>query len=255
MSARFLKQSPNEFGIGGKPLQYLEQNMANALARAGALVFLIPSIGTATELSPEHFRPEEYARELDGLLLQGGVDVCPSAYGEAVTAENVVTDPIRDRYELALIQQFHSMKKPVLGVCRGMQLINVFFGGTLHQDIPSHYCSTAREGLEHEVRITKNSYLDRLYKSQSGKVNSIHHQSVKKLGNGLVIEAVSPEDGVVEAIRYTGDSYVMGVQWHPEFHQSGLSTALEADVLFEDFVKTAQFSSNVSKSPLAKVGF
>jgi gamma-glutamyl-gamma-aminobutyrate hydrolase PuuD len=240
LSARMLKQSTNEFGIGGKPLQYLEQNMANAVARSGALVFLIPSIGNTTELLSEHFNPQAYAQELDGLVLQGGADICPSEYGEEIVAGNVVTDPIRDRYEIELVRAFLSLKKPVLGVCRGMQLINVLMGGTLHQDIPKHYCPDARENLAHDLKMTENGYLAKIYGRTFGKVNSIHHQSVKKLGRDLIVEATAADDGTVEAIRYTGDSYLVGVQWHPEFHHASNGQSLDAEPLFGDFIKAAK---------------
>jgi gamma-glutamyl-gamma-aminobutyrate hydrolase PuuD len=255
LSARFLRRAPNEFGIGDKPLQYLEQNMANAIGRAGALVLMIPSLGSTSDLSDGYFKPEAYASELDGLVLQGGVDVCPSNYGEAVQANNVVTDPLRDRYELALIDAFKKQNKPVLGICRGMQLINVFMGGTLHQDIPKHYCPDIREHLEHDLEFSSGGYLAGLYGAKSGKVNSLHHQSVKKLGRDLVIEARSPHDLIIEAIRYTGQSYLLGVQWHPEFHPAEHTSKLGADVLFNDFVSACKYVSSVEKLPLAKAGF
>lgn len=246
LSARFMHRSPNEFGIGGKAIQYLEQSMANALARAGAMVFLIPSIGTTTELSSEHFRPEAYAAEVDALVLQGGVDVCPEHYGESPISDAVIVDGLRDRYEMALIDSFLRLKKPVLGICRGMQLINVYMGGSLYQDIPSvlkspttHYCPQSREKIEHPLEILPNTYLAELYGAGTVKVNSIHHQCVKKLGRGLVAEAVCPEDRIVEAIRYTGDSFLFGVQWHPEFHDHAQGATLDGGTLFGDFVAAA----------------
>lgn len=247
LSARFMGQSPNEFGIGGKAIQYLEQSMANALARAGGLVFLIPSIGSKTELSSINFRPEEYARAMDALVLQGGVDVCPEAYGETPISPEIVVDPLRDKYELALIHAFMTLKKPVLGVCRGMQLINVYMGGSLCQDIPTeiksrttHYCPQGREKIEHEIEILPDTHLSDLYGARVTRVNSIHHQCVKRLGRDLVPEAISPTDGIVEAIRYVGDSYLFGVQWHPEFHDHTNASTLNADVFFGDFIRSAR---------------
>lgn len=255
LSARIMNQSPNEFGIGGKSIQYLEQSMANALARAGGLVFLIPSIGTTTELSSMNFRPEEYARAMDGLVLQGGVDVCPENYGEAPISDEIQVDALRDKYEMALIDAFLELKKPVLGICRGMQLINVYMGGTLCQDIPSilksgttHYCPQSREKVEHEIEILPGTHLARLYGAQVAKVNSIHHQCVKKLGRDLSLEAVCPGDGIVEAIRYTGDSYMFGVQWHPEFHDGSIGATLDADVFFRDFIRAARWFRNLNSS-------
>jgi putative glutamine amidotransferase len=246
LSARFFTASPKEFGIGGKPVQYLEQSMANALARAGSVVFLIPSIGTMTELCSESFHPMEYAKSLDALVLQGGVDISPAVYGEQPISDAIVSDPLRDKYELALIDCFLRLKKPVLGICRGMQLINTYMGGSLYQDIPTqlqspvvHYCESNREHNEHDVEILPNTYLSRLYGNTRHRVNSVHHQSVKTLGRDLVIEAVCPSDQVVEAIRYTGDSYLVGVQWHPEFHDVSKNTHLNSQVLFKDFFNAA----------------
>jgi gamma-glutamyl-gamma-aminobutyrate hydrolase PuuD len=128
----------------------------------------------------------------------------------------------------------------VLGICRGAQLINVAFGGTLHQDIPSHR-SDEYEKHRHEIRFEPGSALARLYRGvQRPTVTSIHHQSIKALGRGLRVEAWSEPDGIVEAIRGNGKAYVFAVQWHPEFHHPGDESALDSAPILEEFLRAAR---------------
>ena len=134
---------------------------------------------------------------------------------------------MRDRYEIELFEAFVGKGKPVLGICRGCQLINVAFGGTLYQDIGTmvpdalnHRDIDKYEQHFHGVRFVPGARLAQLYPGRAGAtINTIHHQAVKKLGRGLRVEATSVPDNIVEAIRWRGPSYVLGVQWHPEFMQ------------------------------------
>jgi putative glutamine amidotransferase len=177
---------------------------------------------------------------LDGLVLQGGADVSPLTYGETPLSPEWAGDRLRDVYEAELVHEFAAAGKPVLGICRGAQLINVALGGTLHQDIPSHR-TDAYEKHCHHIRFEPGSRLAGLYRGvERPCVTSIHHQSIKALGRGLRVEAWSDPDGVIEAVRGTGKSYIFAVQWHPEFHLPGMPGMLDSGPLLEEFLAAAR---------------
>ncbi|MDF1503480.1 gamma-glutamyl-gamma-aminobutyrate hydrolase family protein [Roseisolibacter sp. H3M3-2] len=180
---------------------------------------------------------------LDGLLIPGGVDMQPATYGEATRPEVGRLDPARDTVEIQLVRWAIADGMPVLGLCRGAQVINVASGGSLWQDIPAQLGTTlihdcyptrgfARDHLAHPVALAAGSRLEALLDAPSVQVNSMHHQSVKTLGDGLLISAVAP-DGVVEAVEGTGDAFVVGVQWHPEVFDAEDPTTRP---IFEAFV-------------------
>ena len=135
VSARIFHPEPGAKGLRGKTLQYLEESIAHWVMSRDVLVFMIPTVGHQGMLHPSNIRLRDYAKHLDGLLLQGGADVSPQSYEEAATRPEWPGDRVRDMYELELLHEFIESGKPVLGVCRGCQLINVAFGGTLYQDI------------------------------------------------------------------------------------------------------------------------
>ncbi len=226
LSARLMHDPPAELGFPGKTLQYLEQSVAHWIMAHGALVFMIPTIGASAEVSRHSVSVRDVVQALDGLVLQGGADVSPASYGEDAERPEWGGDRKRDLYEIELLWEFIIQGKPVLGICRGCQLINVAMGGTLWQDIATHVEGAIAHRNDvlydahyHEIELLPDSSLATLYPDQPrGAVNSIHHQAIRKLGNDLVVEARSPEDAVVEAIRWTGSGYMMGFQWHPEFH-------------------------------------
>ncbi len=158
----------------------------------------------------------------DGLLMTGGQDVSPALYGAAREKACGVPCEIRDRMEAILYAAALEENKPVLGICRGIQLVNVLQGGTLWQDLPSerpggteHHMSPPYDRPVHEVDIVKETPLYELLGTERLGVNSYHHQAVKDLGAELEVMAVS-EDGLVEAVRHTEKSFVWAVQWHPE---------------------------------------
>ncbi|MBR5207486.1 MAG: gamma-glutamyl-gamma-aminobutyrate hydrolase family protein [Erysipelotrichaceae bacterium] len=202
---------------------YLQQSYMSAVEKAG---------GTYIGVLPVYDHDYTHLAEMcDGLLLCGGADTDPKYYNEELhpTAE-LVKENI-DKMDLALLDAFLKADKPVLGICRGHQVINVYYGGSLIQDIPSQTDSTmihsqkeARDISTHEVTLTQDSFLGKSGEIHS--VNSFHHQAIKKLGKTLRIIAQS-EDGIVEAIE---NDHVMGVQWHPEcmteddFHFSIIKT-------------------------------
>ena len=175
------------------------KNYRDALERAGAQV--------------RHSSDPEDAAGCDGLLLAGGGDMDPAYFGQENRGSNP-PDPLRDRVEFALIREFLAAKKPIFGICRGSQMLNVAFGGTLHQDIPGHKNAEDIDSLIHPVRVVEGSCAAALYGTDEVMINSIHHQVVDRVGEGLRATMYS-RDGYVESIEHVSLP-VMGVQWHPE---------------------------------------
>ena len=248
VSACFFHADPNRPIFTGKTLQYVEQSIAHWVMSTGALAVMIPSPAGATSRGDATL--DHYAQWLDGLLLEGGADVSPGSYGEAPLQESWSGDRLRDDYEKALVGAFGRAAKPVLGVCRGLQLLNVAFGGTLYQDIATqrpdaikHRDAALYDRHFHDVDFVQGSQLAALYPQlRSARVNSVHHQAIKDLAPGFEIEARCREDGLIEAIRRSGDaaaSYVAAVQWHPEFHRADFGTLDDAPIL-EDFLTAAR---------------
>lgn len=247
VSARLLHQAPQELGFRNKILQYIEQSLAHWIMEHGAVAFMVPAVAHDSKHAARHLKVEQVVQELDALVLQGGADVAPQSYGQTPMDSRWQGDVVRDRYELALLRTFLAQKKPVLGVCRGAQLLNVAFGGTLYQDIATQ-CAAAHahvdtelyDQLEHDVTFLQGTALTRLYPNASQlRVTSIHHQAVAQLGKGMVVEAVSTLDGMVEAIRWTGDTYARGVQWHPEFHH-GRDALADSSPIMLDFLEASR---------------
>lgn len=246
LSPRLLRAVPRELGFRGKTLQYLEQSVANWVMSHEALTVMIPSPIRGSHWRDPPVSAVDFARRLDGLVLQGGADIHPSCYGQEPRYPGHVTDLIRDHFELALLQAFVAEGKPVLGICRGMQLINVAFGGTLHQDLVSdhvsqypHSLAEAEEEYRHGIEFEPSSWLSALYEGRArDQVNSIHHQGVDVLGAGLTVEARA-SDGVVEAIRHPDHRFLVGVQWHPEFHDQRFPDLLTSEPLMQAFLAAA----------------
>jgi gamma-glutamyl-gamma-aminobutyrate hydrolase PuuD len=247
LSPRLLRSVPSELGFRGKTLQYLEQSVAHWVMSHGALTVMVPSLvrgGMVLELPVD---AADFAERLDGLVLQGGADIHPSCYGREPAGPMHATDLVRDLFELDLLRAFIAAGKPVLGICRGMQLINVALGGTLHQDLVSsgaahdpHDHPTAEEDYRHGLELVAHGWLCGLYDGRlRAQVNSIHHQGVERLGDGLVIEARAP-DGVVEAIRSHQHPFLVGVQWHPEFHDARFPDLLSSEPLMLAFLAAVE---------------
>ena len=157
----------------------------------------------------------------DGLLIPGGDDVDPALYGQTKTELCGNQNPLRDRLDPALLNAFLPTGKPILGVCRGMQMLNVHLGGTLHQDIKAlqtlcHQQLKARHKGVHAVSVTEGTLLHRIVGCSTLQVNTIHHQAADRLADGLTVCARS-DDGFAEAAVLEGHPFCLAVQWHPEF--------------------------------------
>jgi putative glutamine amidotransferase len=247
VSARIFHPEPGAQGLRGKTLQYLEESIAHWVMSRDVIVFMIPTVGHQGMLHPSNIRLRDYAKHLDGLLLQGGADVSPQTYAEVSPRPEWPGDRVRDMYELELLHEFVESGKPVLGVCRGCQLINVAFGGSLYQDIASDvptagvHVSEHYDQHRHAITFPEGSSLASMFPGRrEAIVNSIHHQAVKTLGRDLTVEAVSAGDGLIEAVRYRRAPFVVGVQWHPEFHRAGGPELLDCTPLLDNFLRSAR---------------
>ena len=195
------------------------QRYVSAVEDAGGLPVVL-SPGLSNETLHQIFD------RLDGLLLSGGGDIDPALYGERPHPQLWGLDMHRDRAELALASRVVEKQKPVLCICRGIQVLNVALGGTLVQDIPSQMPQALahsfdetvvpRDYLAHQVKLEPNSRLAAVIGSDAALVNSWHHQSIKRVADTLKVVATAP-DGVVEAVEVPGQRFAIGVQWHPEW--------------------------------------
>ncbi|MBN2897369.1 MAG: gamma-glutamyl-gamma-aminobutyrate hydrolase family protein [Clostridia bacterium] len=207
---------------------------ANSVERAGGLPVVLPS-------TENHEAICDYVQRLDGLLLTGGEDIYPSYYGQPIKRGLGWCAPKRDRFEWLLLEEAIKQDKPILGICRGMQLINVFYGGTLFQDLNQmdfttieHSCSNIPRYVGcHDVEIYVNTHLYNMLQKGRLVVNSKHHQSVDALGEGLVISAKSL-DGVIEGIEDPTKNFLVAVQWHPEMMSE---KEVIQRTIFDGFVK------------------
>lgn len=246
LSARLFHPRDGAMGIESKTLQVLEQSIAQWVMSRDVLVLMVPSILKDGPIHRSNIRLRDYADYLDGLVLQGGTDVSPEAYGETPLKDEWAGDRVRDAYEMELLHEFVEAGKPVLGICRGLQLINVAFGGALYQDIETqhpgalqHRNAVAYDQHFHDIQIVPDSRLAQLYPNlPRARVNSIHHQGIKRVAPDFVVEALSEPDGVPEAIRVKpapGRGYIAATQWHPEFHKLGSDT-LDDTAILNDFL-------------------
>jgi putative glutamine amidotransferase len=259
ISASFFHADPARALYKGKTLLYAEQSLFHWVMSGGALPVLIPTVGGSL-LVPD------LVDQIDGLVLQGGSDMSPRSYGAEPLRPEWQGDAVRDAYEIELLQLCLKARKPVLGVCRGTQVLNVALGGTLYQDIELehehvdkrvHRLWEIYDQHAHDVAIEPGSWLQAWYGAERGRVNSVHHQGIRKLGRHLVVEAVSIPDGIIEAVRYVppGEgpaAWAYGVQWHPEFMPpvapaapsaptSGpLAPLLDAQVLLQAFLRAVK---------------
>jgi putative glutamine amidotransferase len=199
--------------------------------------------GNEIELVSASDAPTVRAEDYDGILFAGGEDVDPSFYGEERQHENVHDHRPRDEFEFSLLEGALACRAPILGICRGVQMINVGFGGTLYQDMKEDAApqlehrqtdlGKSRQEATHTVLVTDSESRLGAIVQGACRVNSLHHQAVKRLGRGLKVTARS-EDGFVEAVESAGDyPFLMAVQWHPE---EMVSNSAEQRELFVQFM-------------------
>jgi putative glutamine amidotransferase len=225
----------------GLPLSVvMNERYYEAVATAGGAPVLVPLLKEEDALRATY-------DACDGILIPGGVDMDPATYGETPHEKLGRIDPDRDRVELQITRWCIEDKKPLLGLCRGLQVINVAQGGTLFQDLDAQldgairhdYFPTygfEREHLSHDVAVEPSSRLHSLVNLDQLPVNSMHHQGVRQLGRGLLACARS-SDGLIEAVESTNGHWMVGVQWHPEVFEN---TDPHTRDLFRGFVDAAR---------------
>ena len=204
----------NGIAAPGQDFQGLAVDYINALEKAGAIPVVLP-------VTNDLEGAKRIWERLDGILLSGGNDVSPELYNECIKKECGVLDHARDTYEVAAARYFVGQNRPVLGICRGIQLLNAALGGSNYQDLPSEgferHTILDRERNEptHRVKIEKEGLLFHILQSDEIGVNSYHHQAVHHPAESLNVEARS-QDGVIEAVSVKNHPFALAVQWHPE---------------------------------------
>jgi len=158
---------------------------------------------------------QDYVETIDKLILSGGQNVHPQFYGEEKTIDSDDYNIVRDEFELALLKEALRQNKPVMAICRGLQLVNVAFGGTLNQHIENHWQGLPF-GTSHSIRTEKDSVVERLF-GKASQINSVHRQSIKDLAPNFRATAFDPRDNTIEAIESVDNHRIIGLQWHPEF--------------------------------------
>ncbi|MBQ0140698.1 MAG: gamma-glutamyl-gamma-aminobutyrate hydrolase family protein [Kurthia sp.] len=229
ITASYVKQNELSKGI------FVHQDYDRAIIRAGGIPIVLPVANN--ELI------DDYLTICDGIIFSGGEDIVPKFYGQLANEKLGTTYEARDEAEIYMLQAAMKKNKVILGICRGIQLINVALGGTLIQDIPSeletkvkHMQGNPRAKTSHDIRIDQTSLLFATLGEEQLAVNSLHHQSINQLGDGLKVTAYSVEDNIIEAIEHETYKKLLAVQWHPE---SLAYTHENMQRLFDQFVETS----------------
>jgi putative glutamine amidotransferase len=223
---------------------YLSQTaITDCISALGALAVTLPSDSLI-----ESGMASAYASRLDGLILQGGADVAPQSYGQKPRHFQWRGDARRDAAEMSYFDAFFKAGKPILGLCRGAQLINVALGGTLYQDLPTERAGSIQHSDRelysehlHSVQCVDGGRLSQIYGTDVVRVNSIHHQGIDTLAKSLIAEAYCTEDKLVEAVAHRDTTrFVIGVQWHAELMWQVKPPCLNAEPLFAAFLGAAE---------------
>ena len=227
----------NEYRGNKATIHSCGENYLFSVEAAGGIPLILPIFDDPEAL-------DRYTAMCDAYIVPGGIDVNPISYGEQPHPLLEATRLDYDEYQLHLIKRMLRTEKPMLAICRGIQIMNVAFGGTLYQDVSLHGPGTMRHsqreimpgGISHKVIIEEGSILQRLYGNELW-TNSYHHQAIKDLGEGLRVTARA-EDGIIEAVEAVDNPYMHAVQWHPE------SFFVRKDnymlPIFEDFIKACK---------------
>jgi putative glutamine amidotransferase len=227
-----------QYSLEGVEFSLVTQDYSESLSLAGAIPLIMPYLESRSE-DVEYIR--EVLDEVDGVILPGGSDIDPALYNSYPEKNLGNISPERDRWELKILEIAMEMGKPILGICRGFQLINIYYGGSLKVDvcgnnddskIPHMALMVPKYYKTHQLQIKQNTRLAKIFSGDEVAVNSYHHQAVDKVGDGLTVSAVAP-DGFVEGIEDLNYPYLLGVQWHPEMMAAKDPIQLK---LFKDFV-------------------
>lgn len=204
--------------LGPENLQTLSSYYSDSVIDAGMTPVIFPNAQDPAEAA-------RLVAVVDGVLLSGGDDIDPSTFGAEIEAKIHGNDPAADQFEIAVIEAARDQGKPVLAICRGLQILNVALGGTINQEVTSpggvHEWIDDKATPEdinsrtHVVRFESDSVIAGMYGATEAKVNTLHHQGIDQLAPGLIVEGTT-DDGLVEAARCDGEWWAIGVQWHPE---------------------------------------
>jgi putative glutamine amidotransferase len=201
--------------LKGRERVFVGQDYVQSVCLAGGVPVILPIVSDEALILQQ-------VEMIDGLILSGGYDVHPCFFGEEPHTLLEACYPDRDAHEIQLVRLAYQLKKPILGICRGIQLINVAFGGTLFQDLSLYSSNTLQHNQKarvdyaiHKVKLEEGTKLHQLFNQTCIYTNSMHHQSIQTVAPGFTINALA-YDGIIEGIEKMDDSFILGVQWHPE---------------------------------------
>lgn len=228
-------EEQNDDAFLGYERSYVNNDYIKAVIENGGIPFIIP-------LNIEDSVVEEQINNIDGLILSGGHDINPLIYNQEPKEKLGKTFYERDRFDYTLIKFALKRNIPILGICRGFQLLNVYFGGSLLQDLSyskdiniKHDQEYGPKRISHSIKILKNTKLNSIINQDEILVNSFHHQAIDKLAENLKISAIS-KDGVIEAFEQEDYNFLLGVQWHPEMLHS---VDIRSNLIFKEFIKSS----------------